>query len=55
MDILDKLNKDYETTIVMVTHDKDIVNKMKKRVISLENGVLVEDKMKGSYKVRENI
>ncbi|MBE6161745.1 MAG: cell division ATP-binding protein FtsE [Firmicutes bacterium] len=55
MDILDKLNKDYDTTVVMVTHDKDIVNKMKKRVISLDNGVLVEDMMKGSYKVRENI
>ena len=55
MDILEKLNKEYETTVVMVTHDKDIVNKMKKRVISLDNGVLIDDKVKGSYKVRENI
>ena len=55
MAILDKLNKDYETTVVMVTHDRDIVNKMKKRVISLDNGVLFEDRMKGSYKVHENV
>ena len=55
MDILDKLNKEYNTTVVMVTHDKEIVNRMKKRVISLDNGVLIDDKMKGSYKVRENI
>jgi cell division transport system ATP-binding protein len=55
MSILDKLNKEYETTVVMVTHDKDIVNKMKKRVITLDNGVLVSDHMKGSYKVHENI
>ncbi len=55
MDILDKLNKEYETTVVMVTHDKDIVNRMKKRVISLDNGVLVSDAKKGSYKVHENV
>ena len=55
MNVLDKLNKEYDTTVVMVTHDKDIVNRMKKRVISLDNGVLVEDKAKGSYKVRESI
>jgi len=55
MDILNKLNKEYDTTVVMVTHDKDIVNKMKKRVISLDNGVLVGDRMKGSYKVHENV
>ena len=55
MDILEKLNKEYGTTVVMVTHDKEIVNRMKKRVISLDNGVLIDDKMKGSYKVRENI
>ena len=55
MSILEKLNKEYDTTVVMVTHDKDIVNKMKKRVISLDNGVLVGDHMKGSYKVHENV
>ena len=55
MAVLDKINKELGTTIVMATHDKDIVNRMKKRVIRIENGVLVEDKAKGSYKVSEAI
>ena len=33
----------------MATHDKDIVNKYKKRVITLEKGILVGDKEKGGY------
>ncbi len=52
--ILDKINKESETTIIMATHDKDIVNRMKKRVILLENGVLTEDRLKGSYKAHES-
>lgn len=55
MAVLEKINKELGTTIIMATHDKEIVNRMKKRVISIENGVLVEDKAKGSYKVRESI
>ena len=55
MAVLDKINKELGTTIVMATHDKEIVNRMKKRVIRIENGVLVEDKAKGSYKVSEAI
>ena len=55
MSVLEKINKELGTTIVMATHDKDIVNRMKKRVIRIENGVLVEDKAKGSYKVSEAI
>ena len=55
MNVLDNINKNLGTTIVMATHDKDIVNRMKKRVIRIENGLLVEDKVKGSYKVSEAI
>jgi cell division transport system ATP-binding protein len=51
--ILDKINKTSKTTIIMATHDKEIVNKMKKRVLLLENGVLTGDYMKGSYKQHE--
>ena len=36
------------TTVVVATHAKDIVNAMKKRVIKLDNGVIVSDK-KGGY------
>ena len=41
------------TTVIMVTHDKEIVNSMKKRVITLENGVLTNDSTKGSYTADE--
>ncbi len=54
MSILDKINKEFGTTIIMATHDRDIVNKMKKRVILLENGVLASDEKKGSYVVHES-
>lgn len=37
------------TTVVIATHDKDIVNKMKKRVIELQEGILVRDLPKGGY------
>ena len=49
MDVITNINKDLETTIVMATHDKDIVNRMKKRVITIKNGVIVSDKKKGKY------
>lgn len=55
MDVIDNINKELGTTVVMATHDKDIVNKMKKRVVTIENGIKVSDKMKGSYKVHESV
>ena len=54
MDVIENINKNLGTTVVMATHDKDIVNRMKKRVVTIENGVKVSDKMKGSYKVHES-
>ena len=53
--LLNKINKEMGTTVIMVTHDKEIVNSMKKRVITLENGVLTSDSQKGSYIADENI
>ena len=49
MDILDNINKKLGTTVIMATHDKDIVNRMKKRVIALKDGRLVKDTEKGGY------
>ena len=43
MDLLDQINL-RGTTIVMVTHAKDIVDRMKKRVIAIEKGKIVRDK-----------
>lgn len=55
MDLLNKINKELGTTIIMATHDKEIVNRMKKRVLLLEHGVLTGDYEKGSYKAHESI
>lgn len=53
MDVINSVNKELGTTIIMATHDKDIVNRMKKRVIAIKDGVIVGDYEKGSYKVDE--
>ena len=50
IEILKKIN-DFGTTVVLVNHDKDIVNKLKKRVITLEEGKVVSDKKKGKYQL----
>ena len=51
---IDKINKELGTTIIMATHDKDIVNKFKKRVLLLEKGILISDMVKGTYKNERN-
>lgn len=53
MKVIENINKEMGTTIIMATHDKDIVNRMKKRVVVIKNGVLAGDYEKGSYKVDE--
>ena len=55
MKILENINQTLGTTIIMATHDKELVNKMKKRVLVIENGVLASDTKKGSYKVHESV
>lgn len=37
------------TTLVLATHDKDIVNSLEKRVITLENGKIIRDEEKGRF------
>lgn len=37
------------TTVLMVTHAEDIVNRMKKRVIEIQEGVIIRDQEHGSY------
>ncbi|UCZ52658.1 cell division ATP-binding protein FtsE [Bacillus shivajii] len=48
MHILEEIN-DRGTTIVMATHNKDIVNTMRKRVIAVENGRIARDEVRGEY------
>lgn len=52
--VINNINKEMGTTVIMVTHDKEIVNSMKKRVITLENGVLTHDTMGGGYQADES-
>ncbi len=46
--LLEKIN-DSGTTVIMSTHDKDIVNAFRKRVIALENGRIIRDQDRGVY------
>ena len=48
MMLLEEVNK-MGTTVVVVTHNNDVVDVMQKRVINLEDGVLVRDEKKGGY------
>lgn len=54
MKVIENINSELGSTIIMATHDKDIVNRMKKRVICLKNGVVISDKKKGTYVDYEN-
>ena len=48
MKLLEQINKK-GTTIIVVTHNKEIVNEMQKRVITLKKGVIISDEEKGGY------
>jgi cell division transport system ATP-binding protein len=48
MQLLYRINRS-GTTVLMVTHDRDMVDKMRKRVIALESGTLVRDERRGGY------
>lgn len=48
MEIFKEINES-GTTIVMATHDKEIVDAMGKRVIAIENGLIVRDEKNGVY------
>jgi len=48
MQLLYRINRS-GTTILMVTHDREMVDKMRKRVIALEEGKLARDERRGGY------
>ncbi|PJA46266.1 cell division ATP-binding protein FtsE [Candidatus Uhrbacteria bacterium CG_4_9_14_3_um_filter_50_9] len=50
VDLLSKINE-FGTTIVLVTHDREIVNRLRKRVITLEDGKISSDVEEGRYKL----
>ena len=53
MNLLDRINKN-GTTVVVVTHNDKIVNDMQKRVITIKNGVVVSDEEMGVYLDEDN-
>ncbi|MBO58942.1 MAG: cell division ATP-binding protein FtsE [Actinomycetota bacterium] len=48
MRLLDRINRS-GTTVVMATHDRGIVDSMRRRVIELDRGILVRDESRGVY------
>jgi cell division transport system ATP-binding protein len=48
MRLLDRINRT-GTTIVMATHDDEIVDQMRKRVVELDDGAMVRDQSRGVY------
>jgi len=48
IDILRKIN-DLGTTVLLVTHNREVVNRLKRRVITLDKGHLISDQAEGKY------
>ena len=49
VDEMSSTKKAISTTILMATHDREMVDKMRKRVIALESGKLLRDERRGGY------
>ena len=48
MDLLERINRT-GTTVLVATHDREMVDSMRRRVIALEAGHLVRDQERGGY------
>lgn len=47
--VLEKINR-YGTTVILTTHNQEIVNKLKRRVVTISGGKIVSDKANAEYK-----
>jgi cell division transport system ATP-binding protein len=54
MNLLDRINRT-GTTVVMATHDKALVDRMRRRVLELDHGTLVRDQVRGVYGIDESM
>ena len=54
MTLLEKINM-LGTTVVVVTHEKELVNQFEKRVVTIDGGIVISDKMGGYYSERMNM
>lgn len=50
IDILQKINE-FGTTVLLVTHDREIVNQLHKRVVTIQDGKIVADHAHGKYRL----
>lgn len=48
IDLLLKINR-FGTTVVLVSHNREIINKLRKRVVTIEDGQIISDQEKGKY------
>ena len=54
MSLLDRINRT-GTTVVMATHDKTLVDRMRRRVLELDHGTLVRDQSRGVYGIDDSV
>lgn len=47
--LLEKINR-YGTTVLLTTHNAEIVNKLKRRVVTIDHGKITSDQVSGSYR-----
>jgi len=48
IELLKKIN-DFGTTVILVTHNREIVNDLRRRVVALEDGMIISDQKRGKY------
>ena len=48
INLLEKINS-LGTTVILATHDKGVIDSLRRRVITLDNGKLIRDEQKGKY------
>ncbi len=49
INLLQKINDMNNTIVILATHDKEIINSLKRRVVTLDKGKVVRDEEKGKY------
>jgi cell division transport system ATP-binding protein len=48
IELLQRINN-FGTTVILVTHNREVVNRLKKRVVTIENGSVTSDQKQGKY------
>ncbi|MEK7068180.1 MAG: cell division ATP-binding protein FtsE, partial [Patescibacteria group bacterium] len=48
INLLEKINK-FGTTVILVTHNKEIVNSLRRRVVTIDSGRVISDQKIGKY------